>query len=291
MRLTSGAKMLHIENREQLRDDGELVPLVERVVTCMVRGAAIQEVRRGEQELRASPGWIVFQDEQERGIAVNVEGLIPSRTRLRQRLEAVQHALQMIECFGGRDGFPLLLTDCDECPFDWTLYEIQVRGGSILCGVSLPVPELIVPSNSRPRTLAKVRCAFVGRLTRDGLIHVGQTQLIDLLTVECPAQNFNGTLRITEEGSMTIQRNVAEEMDAEVERERSGMAGALIRLDLGEIELSLEEIVALRSGTAIELKADMPLRCFMRVGSTTLAQGELRTEERGLVLVVKEVMS
>jgi len=90
---------------------------------------------------------------------------------------------------------------------------------------------------------------------------------------------------------MTIQRNVAEEMDAEVERERSGMAGALIRLDLGEIELSLEEIVALRSGTAIELKADMPLRCFMRVGSTTLAQGELRTEERGLVLVVKEVMS
>jgi hypothetical protein len=283
--------MLHIENRGQLQDDGELLPMVERIAACMAGGASVQSVRRADRRLGAAPGWIVFRDEQERGVAVNVGGLIPSRTPLRLRLDAVQHALLIIECFGGRESFPLRLSDSQECPPHWTLYQAQVRSGSILCGVSLPAPDLIAQTKVRPRALPRVRCAFAGRLTWDDLIHVGQTRLTDVLMVECPAQKFIGILRITEEGSMTIQRNVAEEMDADVEREQSSAAGALIRLDLGEIELSLEEIVALRSGTAIELKADMPLRCFMRVGSTTLAQGELRTEERGLVLIVKEVMS
>jgi flagellar motor switch protein FliM len=111
------------------------------------------------------------------------------------------------------------------------------------------------------------------------------------LRVECPQQRLWGVATVSEEGVMKVQSEDALNSGAGGVEVNAASAGALVRLDIGEIELSLQEIVALRSGTAIDLKAEMPLRCFMRVGSATLALGELAIEDRGLVLRITEVMS
>jgi flagellar motor switch/type III secretory pathway protein FliN len=66
---------------------------------------------------------------------------------------------------------------------------------------------------------------------------------------------------------------------------------AILRLDIGEIQLSLAELLALRNGSEILLHSQLPIKCFMRVGTTTVAEGELDVVESGVRLTVREVLS
>lgn len=282
--------MLHIENRQQLRDDGELLPLVERVTACLTGGAPIQSVQRCPRFLGATPGWVVFQDSQQSGFGINAEGLVGSRTNLRLKLNGLQYTRRIIEEFGGREGFPLMLTDRLQCPAGWVLYQVAVRTGSVLCAVSLPAPQLKGRSPAVPRQSITVSVPFIATLPWDGLMNVGATRVVRTLIVECREQRFRGELGVSEEGGMSIQRGSAVDVEEGGEVGKTTEPGALIRLDIGEIELSLQEIVALRSGSKIELKAELPLPCFMRVGATTLAHGELQVNDDSIVLRIKEVM-
>jgi len=282
--------MLSIENRDQLRIDGELVPLVEQVVACVGCGGSIRAIERAESSLRQISGWIVFYGAGQRGIAINLEGVVPSRSNLRLRLNSIQHAQQVVAGFGGRDAFPLRLSDREECPADWPLYQVQVRSGWILCAASSPVPVLTAHLPIGVRRLPHAALTFIGHVAWDGIVSVGETRVMRALRVECPQQRLWGVITVSEEGVMKVQREEALDAGASDVEVGADAAGALVRLDIGEIELSLQEIMALRSGTAIDLKAEMPLRCFMRVGSTTLALGELALEDRGLVLRITEVM-
>jgi flagellar motor switch/type III secretory pathway protein FliN len=282
--------MLHIENRQQLRDDSELILLVERVAACLTGGAAVQSVQRCPRFLGATPGWVIFQDARQAGFGINAEGLIVSRTNLRLKLNSLQHTRRIIDEFGGREGFPLMLTDRLRCPAEWTLYQVALRTGSVLCAVSLPAPRLVGKRPVITREEFRVSVPLIAALPWDGPMNVGETRVVQALSVECPQQRFQGKLRVSEEGGMSIQRGMAVDVEEGMEPEETTQPGALIRLDLGEIELSLQEIVALRSGSKIELKAELPLNCFMRVGATTLARGELQVDQDSIVLRIKEVM-
>jgi hypothetical protein len=282
--------MLQIENRQQLLEDGELLPLVEQLVACFTEGLPISGIYRGVRCLGSTPGWIVFQDSRNGGFAVNVEGLVRSRTNLRLRVNSLHHARRIIERFGGREGFPLKLTDRLQCPAEWTLYQVSLRGGSILCGMSSPPPLLSHGVMIKEERVLRVNTSFVGYLPVEGLVSVGEAWMLGSLLVECPDQRFRGRLFISQEGAMSIQRDAMSETGDDLGVAGGTTAGALMRLDLGEIELSLHEVAALRSGSRIELKAELPLRCFMRVGTTTLAQGELQVDGEELSLRITEVM-
>lgn len=289
--------MLSIESRANLRVDGELIPLVEQLVSCIGFGDSIGAIERGKLELRQSPGWIVFYGSEQHGIAINLEGVVPSRSHLRLRLNSMQHAQQVVAGCGGRDDFPLWLTDREDCPVDWTLYRVSVLNGLILCAVSDPAPvlpaHLLATASGRDiriGRLTRVNLVLVGYLCWSGIVSVGESCVMYSLPVACAQQRWRGEITVTEGGLMKIQSEDPFKSDLADGEIDTNSPRAIVRLDIGEVELSLQEVLALRKGTAISLHVEMPLRCFMRVGATTLAQGELSLEDQGLVLRITQVM-
>jgi len=76
------------------------------------------------------------------------------------------------------------------------------------------------------------------------------------------------------------------------DKERAESIDSLgVRLDLGEIEIGIEELLALRAGSSIELTSEAPLRCFLRIGATTLAAGEIAIQGDKLSIRVTESLS
>ena len=63
-----------------------------------------------------------------------------------------------------------------------------------------------------------------------------------------------------------------------------------VRLDLGEIEMRLSDLVGLRPGATINLGEVAFERCFVRLGATVLAEGKFRTSEGQLLLTIESVL-
>jgi hypothetical protein len=289
--------MLEIRNLSQLREDYELLPLVEKIVGCVADGSVIGSIQRcvvSQREgsaLCAAPVWLVFSDLQQSGIAVNLQGLFYSQTNFRSRINAVQMARSIVEDLGGQPNCLLRLTDCEDYPSEWRLYKVFLSRGSILCAVSSPAPRINLNPTLHTRSLPRVKIALTSYIDWKGLVCVGERRLVRALRVQCYQQRFSGDLVLSLGGQMSIQSRGGDLSEAGSEISEGAKTGsALVRIDLGEIELSLQEIIALRAGTTLELKADLPLRCYMRVGATTLAEGELDIDGDNLVLCVKEVI-
>jgi flagellar motor switch/type III secretory pathway protein FliN len=63
-----------------------------------------------------------------------------------------------------------------------------------------------------------------------------------------------------------------------------------IRLDLGELEMAFEDLLALQPGSELEVEAAHPIRTYLRVGHSQLAVGELEVREGGIVVKIVEVL-
>jgi flagellar motor switch/type III secretory pathway protein FliN len=63
-----------------------------------------------------------------------------------------------------------------------------------------------------------------------------------------------------------------------------------VRLDLGEIEVRLSDLVALRPGAVLDLGGASLEQCYVRVGSTILAKGRFATCDGKLTLTIESVV-
>jgi flagellar motor switch/type III secretory pathway protein FliN len=63
-----------------------------------------------------------------------------------------------------------------------------------------------------------------------------------------------------------------------------------VRLDLGEIEMRLSDLVGLRAGAVLNLGDVVLERCFIRLGATVLAEGRFATSEGKLMLTIDSVL-
>lgn len=63
-----------------------------------------------------------------------------------------------------------------------------------------------------------------------------------------------------------------------------------VRLDLGEIEVRLSDIVGLRPGAVINLGEVTLEKCFVRLGATVLAEGRFASHEGQLLLTIQSVL-
>jgi flagellar motor switch/type III secretory pathway protein FliN len=86
------------------------------------------------------------------------------------------------------------------------------------------------------------------------------------LIARCPEQGLVTRICFSHNGVITMEESNQIEPKAE---------SVLVQLNLGNIELSLRELVALRSGSRIEIDTQMPIQCALRIGATTLATGEI----------------
>jgi flagellar motor switch/type III secretory pathway protein FliN len=279
--------MLSLRNHHELAEHAELVPLVEQIALCISSGSAVRGIeRRDDPELKEMPGWIVFSDVHGRGIALNPSDFLPSKTPLRRHINFVQQAQKIVSGFTAANRpFPLFLREEKSCPSDWRVFQAHVRAGSFLCAASLPAPQVSFQGIRVARSTPLVRLPLAAEIAWFEDVAIGATQHISQIRVANQEQRIVGDIRISEDGVMTMQTVAALEEMIEGESPK-----AIMRVDIGEIQLALEELAALRNGSVIELDAQLPLKCFMRVGGTTLAEGELSLDESGLRVTIKDVI-
>jgi flagellar motor switch/type III secretory pathway protein FliN len=279
--------MLALRNQRELAEDAELVPLIEQLALCVTSGSGVRALERIEDSaVKDMLGWVVFSDSEGRGIGINLSGFVPDKTPLRRRLNVVHQARKLVECFTSDAApFPLYLQEDPLCPEDWRVFRASVRAGSFLCAASFPTTELSFQGIHVARSLPWVRVPLAAELAWSGEIVRGASQLVGHVRVVNDEQRICGRLFLSEEGSMAIETSVAEQ-----ESVQQRAYDVIVRIDLGEVQLSLEQLSALRSGSVIELDAKPPVSCFLRVGGTTLAQGELIVDEVGLRLTNKDVI-
>jgi flagellar motor switch/type III secretory pathway protein FliN len=111
---------------------------------------------------------------------------------------------------------------------------------------------------------------------------VGGSISFDTLTVRVTEFDMEGVLQFDKGGTMTL------EITATIGNEKDTPVPG-VRIDLGELEIALQDLLALKPGEVIALGPLDPMACHLRVGSSVIARGELRQGEEGAVISITHV--
>lgn len=277
--------VLTIKNKHEITENAALIPLIEQIALCASSGTPIRRISAEPKVSAPREGWIVFQNRESQGFGINLTECAPSATHLRRRLLQVTQAQKLARCFGGTEALPLFWTTADDCPDAWRVFRAEARMGSFLCATSFPPPAVAFQGIHVRRSVPKVSFRLVAHVSTASKLESGTSIVVPSLCVEFIGQKLWGKLSISEGGIMRVEHAESPEIPSESDDR------VVIRIDVGEIEVSLDQFMAIRAGGVIELETTTPTRCFMRVGNTTLAEGELSVEEGGISIKVTDLHS
>ena len=279
--------MLQIRSRENLARQAALVSYVENLALRLLGGGSTPRVEAtllDRSPTISTPGWIVLEDTTGHGVGVCPRDVAQGRTTLRRTIDYARCAAQVATLFPSHESaFRVRALDQETCPQEWAAYRVSVGNNELWCAVSYPPPALRSEIKPRPLVSRHVRlrmrgwCAPRGEGLDDALGHYQR------IHVEIEGQRERYELKVGEERSMIVAMTEDEQASA-----NSDSLG--VRLDLGEIDIALDELLALRSGSSIELATEGPLRCFLRIGATTLAAGEIAVSGEQLTVRVNEII-
>jgi hypothetical protein len=279
--------MLRIQNRDRLARQVAMVPYVESLAQRLLgeQGAPRVEAFKLDAPPRIpTPGWIILDDTNGVGVGVCPRDVAQGRTSLRRRIEYARSAARLAAIFAtGEGALQLRALDQESCPLDWSAYRVSVGSDELWCAVSDPPPAPRPESRLQRSISRQVRLKIRGWCVQRGdgegnalgefpWIHVG---------IEGHCGSYQ--LKVIEGVIMTLSKVEGEQ--ASTTSESLG-----VRLDLGEIEITLEELLTLRAGSAIELASDGHLRCFLRIGASTLAAGQIEMSGENLVIRITEMI-
>ena len=270
--------LFHIHNREALRAERSLLPLARYLSRLLTSSGLVKEL-----SLDAPPpdhGWLIFLGEEERGFGVRYEHSGSSLSPLQRSLDLVRHANAVVKGFGGARAFPFTLSLRAAPPESWRVCKVMGVVSAVWCGSSLPVlapPARTVEEFRDPIT----RIRLFGFVSAIGAGTEGKRIRLEDVVFELPEVGVvgRGYLR---GGHMTLEVDEGREL---LEQRVPG-----VRLDLGEIEMRLSDLVSLRPGVVLDLGGDIPERCSLRIGSTTLAQGRFTMSDGKLTLTIESVV-
>jgi hypothetical protein len=180
---------------------------------------------------------------------------------------------------------PLYLLEAPGCPIDWRAYRVSTRSRSFLCAASAPIPNFLGNLEKSVSAAPRIIVPIVASLFLSQEPVVGCSQWYQTLQAAIPALNMTCLVDISREGMMKLEI-VAEDKALRDE----DMRLLSVTVELGELELSLSEIVGLRPGSVLELDVEMPINVQMRIGSSALAKGILEKRQGGCMLVVQEIL-
>lgn len=280
--------MLRMVSNEELSRQAILVPYVESLVARVFGRGSLSGVAATLLEVAPTmpaPGWIVLTDAAGMGVALCPRDVVPGRTPLRSRIEYARYAARVAALFeSGPARLTIASIDQASCPEDWRVYQVQVGGDEAVCAVSYPPPPIGSDFTPLQRSPRRVRLSLRGWCSFPEEGDRGVSVEHDAIRVRVEKIEQLYELRIGKEGTMIVT--------PVEDKERAESIDSLgVRLDLGEIEIGLEELVALRAGSSIELASEVPLRCFLRIGVTTLAAGEITIHGDKLLIRVTEALS
>ncbi len=267
-----------IHNREALRAECALQPFARYISGLLTSSRVIRELVYDAPPPRH--GWVVFQGEGERGFGVAFDEAQAPLSTLQRSLNLVRCAHAVVKGFGGPRSFPLSLSLRSEPPESWRVCKVVGVVGTVWCGSSIPVlepPERAVGEARNPR----VRTRLLALLASLSEVAIGARFEVETFLVQLPEIDIVGRGYV-KGGTMTME---VEEPKDVLEQHVPG-----VRLDLGEIEVLLSDLVSLRPGAVVDLGGASLERCYLRVGSTILAEGRFATRDGKLTLAIESVV-
>lgn len=255
---------LCIKNVEQLRREWELRPLLERVADLVAPDAHVREIVAEERKPSESEGWMCLMAGPSRGIALQLAGLFSLSSPMRRALSRAQLARRLAAAFSSR--FPHLVWEENTRPGDdWLMFTIRYEAGECLCACTISMSELIPVRDEQRKSARFVHVELVSEFHSLESLEVGVAEL----PIRLPALHVRGVLRVSEGGMVSVRID---------ETDSAGFLNrAFVRLDLGEIEIGLSELLGLQPGSVIELGSPSPLPCALRIGTTSLVQGVIES--------------
>ena len=272
--------MLTVVNQEALKERGEVVPCIELLAARVLRVPGVSGLEEVAPSLVEQTGWIIASDAEWRGIGLHVYQSSLGKSALRSRVERVRSAHVLAAWLAEEEASGLVVHEEMRLPPDWRVFRAVSDIGAFLCAISFPASEQIKACRYAPAHYPVVRLRLIGWLSVPDSVCEQETISASEIAVEIDGQSVNGRLRVLEAGHIVLESGIGEtEM-------REGESGVWIRLDLGDVELGLDEVVGLRAGSILELEGGLPLRCYLRIGESALAEGEISVAEQRLSLTI-----
>jgi len=224
--------------------------------------------------------WVVFKSETDTGFAVRLDGAGEYVSPLQRSLSFVRCAHAVVQGLGGHRAFPCSLSLDRSPPPSWSVWRMDGVAGSLLCAASSPTVRLPIQPVEKGRD-PRVRVRVFGSVECGAELEAGTELISETIVVWMPEVGVRAR-GVCRGGAMSLEVEACEEVG---EQQIPG-----VRLDLGEIEMRLSDLVGLRPGAVINL-GDVALeRCFIRLGATVLAEGRFRTSEGQVLLTIDSVL-
>lgn len=268
-----------VHNRDSLRADRELSLLAQHLSEAVSASSTIR--RLSHETDPPKEGWIIFAGEDGRGFGLRPEYGSASYSSLQRALEIVRTAQTVVKEFGGMSAFPLTFSLSTSPPDSWRVCKVEGVVGTVWCAASLPV---VVQPRRWGRSVDRdpaIRLRLFGALSAADVCEVRDAHVMNEIPVQMPEVGIIGRLVVSEGG---IEMRVEEQQDDRAEQPVPG-----VRLDLGEIEVRLSDLVGLRAGAVLDLGQATLQRCYLRLGATVLAEGRFSTDEGRLTLTIETV--
>jgi len=267
-----------IHNREALNAEQTLLPFARYISRLLTSSGVVREISYQE---RPPPGdWVVFQGAEGQGFGVRLEDEHTSPSPLQRSLSLVRRAHAVVKGFGGPQSFPFVLSLRSDAPETWRVCKVSGVVSTVWCGSSIPVLDPPARTIAEERD-TQVRLRLIGHLSSIGDGAVGAHIEIDTVALSLPEIGIVGRGYLNG-GDMMM------EVEERSEAGEQNVPG--VRLDLGEVEVRLSDLMALRPGAVLDLGGAQLERCYMRLGSTILAEGRFATCDGKLTLTIESVV-
>ena len=268
-----------IHNRELLLIDREMLPLAQHLTRMITTSGVIRRFT-SYQPITSEGDWIVFRGSGDQGFGVKMDSAARPVSTLQRTLDHVRTVHTIVKSLGGPRSFPFELTLESSPPVHWRTCKVDGLLGGLWCAASVPVAALPLRC-VEPQRDPLVRLRIFGAVKGVENVDVGAR-------IECTALD----VWMPEVGIRAHGICRGEEMTIEVDEsgivEDQHIPG--VRLDLGEIEIRLSDLVGLRAGAVLNLGDVVLERCFIRLGATVLAEGRFATSEGKLMLTIDSVL-
>jgi len=263
--------VLSLLNRTELRDHIKHLPLLKRLAQGLGAGGMEPGIELFSPPAEPQLGWLVMLGSSGEGIAVRSDGAGPCSTPLARAVAQLRHAQRIAEIFGGVTLLPFRANAAQAPPRAWSQYRIVLDSGAVLCACSPRVLEGGLWISEAVGGKSMVRVSLVAELPAEG----GPDWRLPEIPVVVPEFSLRGTLRRQSGGALI--------MVADDEREDDVVR---VRVELGEIEIGVRELLGLRPGCVLDLGPSGPLECVLAIGRTALARASCEHHAGGFRLRV-----
>jgi hypothetical protein len=293
---------MKLRSRERLLHTAFIEEVARRVLSSLSQQVVVESVYAvpslSSSEIGSTAAWLTVGSGELWRVALLSPVFLPAAAALARSRAALSVAGTIAEIIGDemsenvcRDA-DTIVTSSSAPPVGWSGVEVHTPFGTLLCVgvfdpslrglVELPQVTSRVQSVTSSANVRGLRLPLVGYGKLPGAaLRVGGT--INLADLVLCIPDAEATVRVfMEDGLM---------MELEAVKQRESVAGAVpVRVDLGSLELTLEEIAALRAGHLLDLDSQLPAACFLRIGSTVIAEGVLDSAPAGLVIQLKKIV-